>query len=41
MSGQEENKRSSDNAKNAKEGIDATVQRRGVRIGFGRHESEN
>jgi len=38
---EEEDNRSNDNAKNAKEGIDATVQRRGVRIGFGRHESEN
>jgi len=41
MRGEEENKRSSDNAKNAEKGVDATVQRRGVRIGFGRHESEN
>jgi len=41
MSGEEENKRSSDNAKNAEKGVDATVQRRGVWIDFGRHESEN
>ena len=37
MSGEEENKRSSDNAKNAEKGVDATVQGRGVRIGFGWH----
>jgi hypothetical protein len=41
MGGEEENKRSSDNAKNAEKGVDAAMQRRGVRIGFGWHESEN
>src|SRR5207244_6711439 len=41
MSGEEENKRSSDNAKNAEEGVDAAVEGSGVGIGFGRHESEN
>jgi len=38
---EEEDDRSSDNAKNAEKGVDATVQRRGVGIGFGWHESEN
>jgi len=33
----EEDDRSNDNAKNAKEGINAAMQRRGVGIGFGRH----
>ena len=37
MSGEEENKRSSDNAKNAEKGVDATVQRSSVGIGFGWH----
>ena len=37
MSGEEENKRSSDNAKNAEEGIDPSVEWRGVGIGFGWH----
>jgi len=41
MRGEEENKRSRHNAKNAEKGVDATVQGRGVRIGFGWHESEN
>jgi hypothetical protein len=38
---EEEDNRSNDNAKNAKEGINPSVEWRGVRIGFGRHESEN
>ena len=37
MSGEEENKRSGDNAKDPEAGVDAAMQRRGVRIGFGRH----
>jgi hypothetical protein len=37
MRGEEEDNRSNDNAKNAKEGINAAMQRRGVGIGFGRH----
>ena len=41
MSGEEEDNRSNDNAKDPEEGVDAAVERRGVGIGFGRHESEN
>jgi hypothetical protein len=41
MRGEEENKRGSDNAKNAEEGVNPPVEWRGVRIGFGWHESEN
>jgi hypothetical protein len=37
VSGEEEDDRSSDNAKNAEEGINPSVERRGVRIGFGGH----
>jgi len=39
--GEEEDDRGNDNAKNAEEGINPSVEWRGVRIGFGRHESEN
>jgi len=39
--GEEEDNRSNDNAKNAEEGINPPVEWRGVRIGFGRHGSEN
>jgi hypothetical protein len=38
MRSEEEDKRSSDNAKNAEKGVDAAMQRRGVRIGFGWHD---
>jgi hypothetical protein len=38
---EEEDDRSNDNAKNAEEGINPSVEWRGVRIGFRRHESEN
>ena len=41
MSGEEEDDRSNDNAKNAEEGIDAAMKGSSVGIGFGRHESEN
>ena len=34
---EEEDDRSNDNAKNAEEGINPSVEWRGVRIGFGRH----
>jgi hypothetical protein len=37
MSGEEEDDRSNDNAKNAEEGINPSVEWRGVRIGFGWH----
>jgi hypothetical protein len=37
VSGEEEDNRSNDDAKNAKEGINAAMQRRSVRIGFGWH----
>ena len=37
----DEDHRSDDNAKDPEEGVDAVMKRRGVRIGFGRHESEN
>jgi hypothetical protein len=40
MCGEEENKRGSDNAKNAEEGINPSVEWRSVRIGFRWHESE-
>jgi len=33
--------RSNDNAKNAEESINPSVEWRGVRIGFGWHQSEN
>jgi len=39
--GKEEDDRSDDNAKNAEEGINPSVEWRGVRIGFGWHGSEN
>jgi len=35
--GEEEDNRGNDDAKNAEEGVDAAVKRRGVGIGFGRH----
>jgi len=35
--GEEEDNRSNDNAKNAEEGINPSVEWRGVRIGFGWH----
>ena len=37
VSGEEEDDRSNDNAKNAEEGINPSVEWRGVRIGFGWH----
>jgi len=41
MRGEEEDDRGNDNAKNAEEGINPSVEWRSVRIGFGWHESEN
>jgi hypothetical protein len=38
---EEEDDRSNDNAKNAEEGVNPSVEWRGVGIGFGRHENEN
>jgi len=35
--GEEEDDRSNDNAKNAEEGVNPSMKRRGVGIGFGRH----
>jgi len=37
LSGEEEDDRSNDDAKNAEEGINPSVEWRGVRIGFGWH----
>ena len=37
MRGDDEDNSSNDDAKDPEEGVDAPVQRRGVRIGFGRH----
>jgi hypothetical protein len=37
MSGEEEDNRSTNDTKNAEEGVDAAGKRRGVGIGFGRH----
>jgi hypothetical protein len=41
MRGEEESNRRNDHAKNAEEGINPSVEWRGVRIGFEWHESEN
>jgi hypothetical protein len=40
MSGEKEDNRRNDNAKNAEEGINPSVEWRSVRIGFRWHESE-
>jgi len=37
MSGQDEDNRSNDHAKNPEEGVDAAVEGSSVGIGFGRH----
>lgn len=41
MSGDDEDNRSNDDAKNRKIGVDAAVEGSGVWIGFGRHKAED